>query len=49
MKLGSLSESDRLIGIISHVSDLETRIAKRIEVKKDLGNDGGSTVKVVID
>ena len=47
--LGSLSESDRLIGIISHVSDLETRIAKRIEVKKDLGNDGGSTVKVVID
>lgn len=47
--LGSLSEGDRLIGIISHVSDLESRIAKRIEVKKDLSHDGGSTVKVVID
>ena len=47
--LGSLSESDRLIGIISHVSDLESRISKRIEVKKDLSSDGGSTVKVVID
>lgn len=47
--LGSISEADRLIGIISHVSDLESRIPKRIEVRKNLGTDGGSTVRIVID
>lgn len=47
--LGSISEADRLIGIISHVSELESRIPHRIEVRKDLGTDAGSTVRIVID
>lgn len=47
--LGSISEADRLIGIISHVSELEARIPRRIEVRKNLRENGGSTVRIVID
>ena len=47
--LGGISEADRLIGIISHVGDLRSRIAKRIEVKKDLEAEGGSTARIILD
>lgn len=47
--LSSISEADRLIGIISHVSQLEERISRKIVVKKNLQEDGGSTAKIVID
>lgn len=43
--LSSLAEGNRLVGIISHVNDLKTRIDKQIVVKKD--KSGGSNVTVV--
>lgn len=47
--LGSISEADRLIGIISHVDDLRARIDKRIEVTKDLKNTGSSKAAIILD
>ena len=41
----SLVESDRLIGIISHVPELRERIGKQIVIDKK-GN--GSTLKIVV-
>ncbi|MDO4273583.1 MAG: SbcC/MukB-like Walker B domain-containing protein [Eubacteriales bacterium] len=46
--LGSLTEGNRMVGIISHVSELKERIEKKIIVTKSRGKDGvGSSVKVV--
>ena len=44
--LNSLSSSDRLIGIISHVSVLKDRIDKQIVVSK--GKTGGSSVVISV-
>ena len=44
--LASLTEGNRLIGIISHVSELKERVDKQIVVKKD--KSGGSSAKVVV-
>lgn len=44
--LRSLTESDRLIGIISHVEEIKRLIPKRIEVTKDGAN--GSKAKIVV-
>lgn len=44
--LSSLAEGDRLVGIISHVNDLKTRIDKQIVVTK--GKSGGSNVDIVL-
>ena len=44
--LSGLSEGRRLVGIISHVSELKERIEKQIVVKKE--KTGGSTVSVVV-
>ena len=44
--LADLAEGNRLVGIISHVSDLKERIDRQIVVKKD--RNGGSRVQVVI-
>ena len=44
--LNSLSESNRLIGIISHVSELRRAIDRQIVVKKTRA--GGSTVEAVL-
>ena len=44
--LNSLSESHRLIGIISHVAELRRAIDRQIVVKKL--RDGGSTVEAVV-
>ena len=41
-----LSEGDRLIGIISHVGELKTRIEKQIIVKKEIS--GGSSAKIIV-
>lgn len=41
----SLTDENRLVGIISHVEDLKRRIDKRIEVTKK--KDGGSEAKIV--
>ncbi len=41
----SIAESNRLVGIISHVSQLKERIDKQIIVKKD--NVKGSRVTIV--
>ena len=43
--LSSLTEGNRLVGIISHVSELKERIDKQIVVKKSAS--GGSYVRVV--
>ncbi|MBQ3424070.1 MAG: SMC family ATPase, partial [Clostridia bacterium] len=43
--LNSLTEGDRLIGIISHVGELRREIDRQILVRKE--NTGGSTVTVV--
>ena len=42
----SLSESNRLIGIISHVADFQSKIDKQIVVKKEAS--GGSSATVVV-
>lgn len=44
--LVSLSDANRLIGIISHVSELKERIEKQIVVTKD--KNGGSNVEIMI-
>ena len=43
--LSSLSEGNRLVGIISHVSELKEKIDKQIVVTKE--KTGGSSVKIV--
>ena len=43
--LSSLSDGNRLVGIISHVSELKGRIEKQIVVTKGKGN--GSLVKII--
>ncbi|MGN1104568.1 MAG: AAA family ATPase [Candidatus Coproplasma sp.] len=44
--LGSLADGNRLVGIISHVAELKTRIEKQIVVTKE--KSGGSKVTVVV-
>ena len=44
--LGGLTEGNKLVGIISHVSALKTRIDRQIVVSKIRG--GSSTVKLVL-
>ena len=44
--LMSLSDNDRLVGIISHVSELKERIDKKIVVKKL--SDGSSSAVVEV-
>lgn len=44
--LSELSEGRRLVGIISHVSELKEKIDKQIVVKKD--RTGGSRVSIVV-
>ena len=44
--LASLSDSNRLVGIISHVGDLKNRIDKQIIVHKD--RSGGSRAEIQI-
>ena len=44
--LASLAGGHRLIGIISHVDSLKSRIEKRIEATK--GADGKSSVRIVL-
>ena len=44
--LSALTESDRLVGIISHVADLKDRIDRQIVVKKE--KSGGSRVEIVV-
>lgn len=44
--LNGLAEGDRLVGIISHVSELKERIDKQIVVKKE--RSGGSSVSISI-
>ncbi len=43
--LSSLAEGNRLVGIISHVSELKDKIDKQIVVKKD--KTGGSNITVI--
>lgn len=48
--LGSLTEGNRMVGIISHVSELKERIERKIIVTKSKGRNGiGSSVMVVGD
>lgn len=44
--LGDLAQSNRLVGIISHVSELKEKIDKQIVVRKD--RTGGSRVEIVV-
>ena len=44
--LASLAGGHRLIGIISHVDSLKSRIEKRIEATK--GADGKSSVRIIL-
>ena len=44
--LSALTESNRLVGIISHVAELKDRIDRQIVVKKD--KSGGSRVEIVV-
>lgn len=44
--LAGLTEGNRLVGIISHVSDLKEKIEKQIVVKKE--KSGGSFVKIFL-
>ncbi len=44
--LSSLADGNRLVGIISHVSELKERIDKQILVKKE--KTGGSRVEVIV-
>ena len=43
--LKELTDGNRLVGIISHVSELKSRIGKQIIVTKELG--GGRSCKIV--
>lgn len=42
--LNSLSQSDRMVGIISHISELKDKIDKKIIVKR---SSGGSSIKMI--
>ena len=45
--LGSLTEGNRMVGIISHVPELKERIEKKIIVTKSRGQNGiGSSVAI---
>ena len=44
--LGSLTEGDRLVGIISHVAELKEKIDKQIVVTKDRA--GGSRAEIIV-
>ena len=44
--LASLSEGNRLVGIISHVAELKEKIDKQIVIKKD--RTGGSRAEIII-
>ena len=44
--LAGLTEGNRLVGIISHVSELKSRIDNQIVVTKE--KSGGSFIKVVV-
>ena len=44
--LASLSSGNRLVGIISHVTELKERIDKQIIVTKE--KTGGSRVQIVL-
>ena len=44
--LSSLADGNRLVGIISHVSELKERIDKQIVVKKE--KTGGSSITLVV-
>ena len=44
--LSTLAESNLLVGIISHVSELKERVEKQIVVKK--GKNGGSRVEILV-
>ena len=44
--LSGLVDGNRLVGIISHVSDLKQRIDKQIVVKKS--KSGGSSAEIVV-
>jgi exonuclease SbcC len=41
----TLSEGNRLVGIISHVAELKERIERQIVVTKE--KSGGSTVRII--
>ena len=41
-----LTDVDRLVGIISHVSELKERIDRQIVVTKE--KSGGSSVKIIV-
>lgn len=45
--LGRLSDSNRLIGIISHVDEMKNEIDRKIFVEKDL-KSGGSRARIVV-
>ena len=45
-ELGRLSDSGRVIGIVSHVDELKQRIADRIEVRRL--PDGSSTLRSTV-
>ena len=44
--LSSLTEGNRLVGIISHVGELKEKIDRQILVKKD--REGGSRVEILV-
>ena len=44
--LGDLAQGNRLVGIISHVSELKEKIDKQIVVRKD--RTGGSRVEIMV-
>ena len=44
--LNTLSESNRLVGIISHVAELKGQIDKQIVVTKE--KTGGSKVEIIV-
>lgn len=45
--LGSLTGDNRLVGIISHVSELENFVDRKISVKKD--RSSGSHISIIVD
>ena len=44
--LVSLTQGNRLVGIISHVGELKTRIDRQVLVTKD--RSGGSSAKIIV-
>ena len=43
--LSSIAEGDRLVGIISHVGELKSKIDKQLVVRKE--KSGGSRIEIV--